>query len=79
MPSADTVGKGAGVAPPPLSRADFDYVQEVIKVAPPVLARLLSFEHLRYDDVSCCALNLLVSWVGVNFPVAVLLWYPLVE
>ena len=26
---------------------DYDYVQELIKVAPPALARLLSFEHLR--------------------------------
>lgn len=26
---------------------DYDYVQELIKVVPPALARLLSFEHLR--------------------------------
>ncbi len=29
---------------------DYDYVQELIKVAPPALARLLSFEHLRYGS-----------------------------
>lgn len=31
----------------PLPGESVDYVQELLKVAPPALARLLSFEHLR--------------------------------
>ncbi|CAN0468373.1 unnamed protein product, partial [Ectocarpus sp. 12 AP-2014] len=69
-PSADTAGKRGGVAQPPSSSADFDYVQEVIKVAPPVLARLLSFEHLRASestgrDLVQALVNL---YVGVRSP-----------
>lgn len=37
---------------------NFDDLQELIKVVCPALARLLSFEHLRYDNVDvhlhCC-------------------------
>lgn len=51
--SASTGGRrGQGVsASDPLSGEcepfDYDFVQELIKVAPPAIARLLSFEHLR--------------------------------
>ncbi|CAB1101793.1 unnamed protein product [Ectocarpus sp. CCAP 1310/34] len=69
-PSADTAGKRGGLAQPRSSSADFDYVQEVIKVAPPVLARLLSFEHLRASestgrDLVQALVNL---YVGVRSP-----------
>ncbi|CAN0086048.1 unnamed protein product, partial [Ectocarpus sp. 4 AP-2014] len=69
-PSADAAGKGGELAQPPSSSADFDYVQEVIKVAPPVLARLLSFEHLRASESTGCDLvqALVNLYVGVRSP-----------
>ncbi|CAN0259561.1 unnamed protein product [Ectocarpus sp. 6 AP-2014] len=69
-PSADTAGKGGGLAQPPSPSADFDYVQEVIKVAPPVLARLLSFEHLRASETTGRDLvqALVNLYVGVRSP-----------
>ncbi|CBJ32008.1 expressed unknown protein [Ectocarpus siliculosus] len=69
-PSADTAGKGGGLTQPPLPSADFDYVQEVIKVAPPVLARLLSFEHLRASETTGRDLvqALVNLYVGVRSP-----------
>jgi len=52
VPTPASGGARGGSASQPLSSDfstwDYDYVQELIKVAPPALARLLSFEHLRY-------------------------------